>query len=570
MSSSKKVLVIDCGANHVSAAFFTVGAKGVVLNNFESETIGSDFSTDQEWVSAVQGGLRAISKRRKLSGPAYLVAPGHLLLMKFIKIPHVAKAKRDQIVKFEAQQNIPYPLPEVVWDYEVILDDGTEFEVALVAVKIDIMQQLCAFLAAIGIEANIIDPSAMAQFNAFSYSYPEVGEGAIIVNIGAKSTNLLFIDKHGFFVRNIAIAGNSLTQGISDELKMPFARAEDLKLHVLSGHTEGIGEELQQAVHRAAESFHRRFSMELTRSIVNFRRQSGTDQISHVYLTGGGAAVPGIVENLSEKLKINVEWYDSLRNVELTSKATQKVDEHRLQVSELVGTALRAAGKARTHFNLLPPELARQIEFKQKKTFLVAAAVIFVVAAFIPVFHYNTQAETFSRQAAEMEQELEPLRRLDQQVEANERRVGEIRERIQSLESVGDRKSTWNRFLQDLQNRLVQVEDVWLDRMTVAGQQQQQQSNGRGGMFEGAESAPASGGGGGQGVRLNLSGRLLDRENPMSRVSPHSQQRVNALLASFGESEFVVSVGDAPRFDTSEPGILRFEFVLVLNPERAL
>src|SRR5690606_21178153 len=321
MSSSKKVLVIDCGANHVSAGIFTAGPKGVVLSDFDSEVIGSDYTTEQEWVSAVQGGVRAIAKRKKFSGAAYLIAPGNLLLMKFLKIPHVAKSKRDQIVKFEAQQNIPYPLPDVVWDYEVILDDGAEFEVALVAVKIDIMQQVCAFMAASGIEAHVIDPAPMAQFNGFNYSYPDAGEGSIVVNVGAKSSDLLFIDKNGFFVRNVPIAGNTLTQAISDELKMPFARAEDLKLHVFAGETAGIPEEFQQVVHRATESFHRRFSMELTRSIVNFRRQSGTDQVSSLYLTGLGSAVPNIIETLTEKLKIHVDWYDGLRNVKVNPKA---------------------------------------------------------------------------------------------------------------------------------------------------------------------------------------------------------------------------------------------------------
>lgn len=571
MSSSKKVLVIDCGANHVAAGFFTVSPKGVVLNAVEAENIGSDHATDQEWVTSVQAGLRAISRRRKLSGPAYLIAPGHLLLMKFLKIPHVAKGKRDQIVKFEAQQNIPYPLPEVVWDYEVILDDGAEFEVALVAVKIDIMQQLCAFVAALGIEAHLVDPASMAQFNSFSYNYPEVAEGALLVNIGAKSTDLLFIDTRGFFVRNIPIAGNTLTQAISDQLKMPYERAEELKVQVFSGRTEGVPEDLQQAVQRATDSFLRRFSMELTRSIVNFRRQSGSEQLSSVYLTGGGSLAPGMIETLSEKLKLHVEWYDALRNVKVGAKAQGNAEQHHLQLSELVGTALRAGHTTRAHLDLLPPNLKRQVEFKRKRTYLVAAAVTLIVAAFLPIFNYESRAETFDRQAAELEKELVPLRRLDSQIRENLRRVEEIRDNIEAFEDLAGAKGNWIVFLRDLQERLVDVEDVWLDRLAIAGQQRQEQEpRGRGGLFEDArEQQPRRSSGRGEQVRLNVSGRLLDRQNPMSRVSSDSQQRVNALLASFADSEFVASV-ENERFDPSEPGILRFEVVLVLNPDRRL
>src|SRR5690625_1001588 len=213
MSSPKKVLVINCGANHVAVGFFTVGPKGPLLTAFETETIGRDYSNDSEWADAVAMGLRAISKRRRLSGPAYLVAPGHLLLMKFLKIPHVGKGKRDQIVRFEAQQNIPYPLPEVVWDYETILDDGADFEVAMVAMKAEIIEAVCDRLARMGIEAHLVEPAGMAQFNAFSHNYPEIQDGALLISIGAKSSDLLFIDSRGFFVRNIPIAGNTLKIG---------------------------------------------------------------------------------------------------------------------------------------------------------------------------------------------------------------------------------------------------------------------------------------------------------------------------------------------------------------------
>lgn len=571
MSSPKKVLVIDCGANHVAAGFFSVGPKGPRLSGFETETIGGDYTTDSEWIDAVLMGLRAISKRRKLSGPVYLVAPGHHLLMKFLKIPHVAKGKRDQIVKFEAQQNIPYPLPEVVWDYETILDDGAEFEVALVAIKVEIVQTLCDRLAAMGLEAELVDPSSMAQFNAFSHSYPEVQEGALLVNIGAKSSDLLFIDTHGFFVRNVPIAGNTLTQAISDDLKISFPHAEDLKIRVFGGDVDGLEEEKLHGVQRATESFLRRLSMEITRSIVNFRRQSGSQQVSTVYLTGGGAIVPEIIEHLTEKLKVQVDWYDALRNVVVGSKVPrEKLDSHVLQLSQLVGAALRAQPGTRTHFNLLPGPLARQIEFKRKRVFLVAAAATLVVAGFIPSLIYRTQAETFQQQASELETDLVPLRNLDKKISGNLRRADEISARIDSLKELTRMRGNWIVFLGDLQERLEQVEDVWLDQLSVVGQEApQQREQSSGGLFGGASAAEPASAADESELRLHLSGRMLDRANPTSRVSSHTQQRVNELLKSFTDSEFVSAV-EGERFNTDEPGILRFEFTIVLSSSQSL
>jgi len=248
------------------------------------------------------------------------------------------------------------------------------------------------------------------------------------------------------------------------------------------------------------------------------------------------------------------------------------VEQHLMQVGEMIGTALRASGIARTRFHVLPPALAKQIEFKRKRIFLVAAAAIFVVAAFIPVFHFETQAEIHKRQAAELEEELVKLRRPDKAIQASQRQVSQLKQRVSAMEQLAKTKGNWILFLEDLQGRLAEVEDVWLDRMTIVGQGGGGggTQTATGGLFGTATNQPAQAAGtGGGAIRLNLSGRLLDRQNPLSRVSPTSQQRVNELLASFAESDYIAEVQNE-QFDPSEPGILRFEFVLVLNDKQPL
>ena len=78
--------------------------------------------------------------RRKVSGVSSIAVPGHLALTKFIKTSSVAKEKRGKIIAFEAAENIPYPLNEVVWDYLVVADDSFDIDVMLTAVKFDAMQ----------------------------------------------------------------------------------------------------------------------------------------------------------------------------------------------------------------------------------------------------------------------------------------------------------------------------------------------------------------------------------------------------------------------------------------------
>jgi type IV pilus assembly protein PilM len=133
-------------------------------------------------------------------------------------------------------------------------------------------------------------------------------------------------------------------------------------------------------------------------------------------------------------------------------------------------------------------------------------------------------------------------------------------------------KSNWINFFTDLQDRLVKVQDVWLEKLQVIrqapGDAVQPSANGLWG-------ADASGNADGSVkpaapvLRLNLSGRLLDRANPVSRVSPESLNRVRSLLASFADSQFISSV-EKETFNTTQPGILSFDFILVVDPKKPL
>ena len=69
--------------------------------------------------------------------------PGFHVFSKFVKLPPVDTSKVTQIIRYEAQQNVPFPLDEVVWDYQILGTSATsELEVLLVAVKSEIVEGL--------------------------------------------------------------------------------------------------------------------------------------------------------------------------------------------------------------------------------------------------------------------------------------------------------------------------------------------------------------------------------------------------------------------------------------------
>lgn len=561
-----------------------VGASGrLVLQQFALEPHSSDPSHEGRWAVEIAQSLGAIVARRKLSGSAAIAVPGHLALTKFIKTPSVAKEKRVKIVSFEAAENIPYPLEEVVWDHYVVADDGFDLEVMLTAVKFDAMQALCGAADAAGFPPERATPAGLALCHAFRYNYPKVIEPVIVANVGARTTNLIFLEGERFYVRTLALAGNSVTQALSEELRIDFASAEALKVQVLSGQSDlPPGSPSRAAVQRAATAFAARLQLEITRSTVNHRRHSGGGAPTAVYLTGGGALIEELPALLAEKLRIPVERYETFRNVDMSADARAGGAEAAAPVlADLVGMATRLVVPGETEANLLPPALTAALAFRKRQPMLLTAAALAVLSLAPPIVYLHRIATATENRVAEYDDQLMPLRSVQNRNEENLRQIAEAAKQISSLRGAYETKANWINFFADLQERLVAVEDVWLDKLQVLRPpppdpgavadapppEEPPPADGQPPVAPKPDAAPPAPKG--PPLRLALSGRLLDVRNPQSKVSPESLQRVKELLTSFTGSKFITAV-ENERFDTNQNGLLHFDFTLVINPQKTL
>ena len=202
--------------------------------------------------------------------------PGSLLLTKTIRVPKVEEEKQTKIVAFELSQKMPFPLSELIWDYQVIDDDGVEQEILAFAVKPEVAESFCERVVEIGLNPIQITPAPVLDFNALKATMQRMEETTpetLIVNIGAKSTNLLFLNPTGFLIRNIAIGGNSLTQNLSDNLGINFEKAEELKKGYFTGRVTFSQEDPNvQVLESCSKQFLARASQEITRSIVTYKR----------------------------------------------------------------------------------------------------------------------------------------------------------------------------------------------------------------------------------------------------------------------------------------------------------
>lgn len=570
------VLAIDCGASRVSATAFGATTEGVpIVRTVLVEPLETDAADDLQWARAVGDAIRRIVTQRRVRGPVTLVVPGHLTLTKFIRVPHVDEARREKIIQFEARQNIPYPLDEVVWDYQIVYDDGVDFEVALCAIKLDIVQALLAECREAGIEPAVIEPSCMAQVNALRFCFPQARQSTLLINIGARSSNLLFFREDRFFIRNITLGGGTVTQSIADELGSGLAEAERVKREFGARGANAASQSapVLAACDNARQAFVSRLALEVTRSIANFRRQGGGEAPVAVYLTGAGSALPELAPMLAEKLKLPVLPYEPLRRVPIDPRAVEgeiKAAGH--LIGESVGSALRIYDQGLAAVNLLPPAVLEARAFRRRQPYLLGALAFVAGALAIGLLIGGVTIAAYREKIATLEDQARPLRRYAGEIRRTQDEAERLRQEIAGIKGLVNTKANWISFFKDLQARLVKVEDVWLDKVQVIRPQTQVQTSVlAGSLFAGLapQAAKKPAGEEPQTLRLNLTGRLLDKNNPLSKVSLESQNRVKTLLTSFVESDFILSI-ENERFDTSQPGILKFDFILVIDPKSPL
>src|SRR6185436_954637 len=165
MLKNKSFLAVDFGATNLKLAEFEVNeAGGLLLKQFGFKSLGQDgtqeATREEAMEKALQGLLTELSvKPRSVN----LCAPGFHTFSKFVKLPPVDTSKVTQIIQYEAQQNVPFPLEEVVWDYQILGAAASgELEVFLVAIKADIVEGLFRSAAAAGLRLQLVDVSPAA------------------------------------------------------------------------------------------------------------------------------------------------------------------------------------------------------------------------------------------------------------------------------------------------------------------------------------------------------------------------------------------------------------------------
>jgi len=468
MAKSTTFLAADFGAGTLKLAEFEVNeAGGLVFRNYILKPLGLQGAQETRREELVVKKLQeAIAELDLKSKEINVCAPGFHVFSKFVKLPPVDAGKVTQIVQYEAQQNVPFPLAEVVWDYQILgATAGGELEVLLVAIKSNIVDGLFRTTEASGLKLNICDVSPAALCNAFRFSYGEPEECTMLLDIGAKTSNLVMFEKGKVFARSINLGANAITQDFANESKLKFDAAEKIKIEQgfvsLGGAYEEPENPHQAAISKIARQFMTRLHIQVNQTLQFYRGQQGGGAPQRLYLAGGASIMPYTAQFFAEKLNVPVEYFNPFRSIQIDPAVNlEGLSKVAHALGEVVGLGLRNLANCPVELNLIPQSTLRAQSFNEKKPYLIATLGSLALIALAVGFLFNKLASIKEEKLNELQPKLDVLKNKDQLFK---REYGKVKKLMDEATQYGDwlaERALWPQVLEEIRGALIRTESI--------------------------------------------------------------------------------------------------------------
>ncbi|MBS3734287.1 MAG: type IV pilus assembly protein PilM [Phycisphaerae bacterium] len=331
----------------------------------------------------IQASLEQFLARNEISDAVVAVAvPGQTSFTRFVKLPPVEEKKVPDIVRFEAEQQIPFPINEVTWRWQTFHDpDSPDVEVGLFAMKRENVDEAIAQLSEVGLGVDIVQMAPLALYNFMVGDDQLADDGAtLLIDVGTDKTDLVVADGARIWTRTIQIGGNNFTEALVRAFKLSFAKAEKLKR---SAATSKYARQIFQAMRPVFADL----VQEVQRSIGYYTSLHRETRFAKVLGLGNGFRLPGLQKFLQQNLDVPVSRLDSYNNLEPSPAVNAPAFTENVQsLGVAYGLAIQGLGLSHVSTNLLPDELAHRRLWARKRPWFAAAAATLLVALLLPLW----------------------------------------------------------------------------------------------------------------------------------------------------------------------------------------
>jgi type IV pilus assembly protein PilM len=329
---------------------------------------GTGTGEQQDMDAQVKATLAQVKATYGIREPVAFSLASHSTFNRLIKLPPVDDAKIPEIVKYEAQSQIPFNIDEVIWDFqyvERVYAPGEEKEVILFAIKRDVVEQFLGNISDLAFNVEAVQFAPVALFN-FLVKDQDLGGPCVALDMGGDNTDLIVVDGTKFWVRNLPITGNDITKALQKSFNIPFEEAEKLKLK--AGQSQQA-----QKIFNAIQPVLRDLVNEINRSMGYYKSISKTSKFEKILLLGNSTKTLNFQKFISQSLQLNAARVQKLNTITVGGQVDPgDLNENLATLGTALGLALQGLGLVTNKVNLLPPVFLQKKELKKKQPFILA------------------------------------------------------------------------------------------------------------------------------------------------------------------------------------------------------
>lgn len=379
MAASNVCWGIEVGAGAIKAIKLEADGDRVLVRDFAVINHPKVLSTPElDQSDALRMALGTLSNQYDLSKAVLCVSvAGHQSFARFAKLPPVEPKKVPDIVKFEAVQQIPFPLEEVEWDYQTFVSpDSPDVEVGIFAVTRARIMELLNTVGEFGLTPEIATLGPVAAYNALAYDleFTEETPGTIILDVGTTATDLIIAEAGRVWVRTFPLGGHQFTDALVTSFKLSYSKAERLKREA---------EQTKHARHvfQAMRPVFTDLVQEVQRSIGYYQSMHAGADLQRLIGLGSTFRLPGLRKYLKQQLHMDIYRIEGFKRVTPPEGREADFNEASLNLGTAYGLALQGLGNAALQANVMPVPVVRETMWKQKRMWFGLAAGVAAAAA---------------------------------------------------------------------------------------------------------------------------------------------------------------------------------------------
>src|SRR5687767_11974030 len=463
---------IDIGNRALKAVKLVREEGGLRVDDFdviEHETVLSESGDNREQL--IQTALtNFVTRHLAKGGEVAIGVSGQSSFARFIKLPPVEKSKIPEIVRFEAIQQIPFPLDDVEWSYQLFTaDDSPDVEVGIFAMRKELVNQHIGYFTDAELNVQVVQMNPLAVYNAMYYDGRIKGT-TMIIDMGAENTDLIIADESTIWLRSIPIGGNNFTETLVKSFKLNFAKAEDLKRNAASS-------KYARQIFQAMRPVFADLVAEVQRSIGFYASVHRDSRIKKILALGGTFKLPGLQKYLQQNLQLDVERLDNLgAGAPPDPKTAGAFNDNILSMVSAYGLALQAMGEGKLTSSLLPARIRREKLWQDKAKWFAAAAGLFVLGTgvgFGAWFVHNVNYDSASAERDRISQLQGQVTTLDADWSSIEQSGATDRQRITNIRALTDYRDLWPTMLVDIDATIPKAPPDIAKRVPARNQREQ-------------------------------------------------------------------------------------------------